>query len=618
MGVVLFLVLTGYLVTCSLQRRWKQSGSVNYLHFLGHRLARIWPPMAAAVLVTVTLCVAFNHVLLTKLKPDLVPSLLLCSNLASILRGASYFDNLGGTSPLTHLWYLGVDAQFCLVWPLVFTALQHVRSPRARRIATLVLAAASAVAMAVLYVPNADPTRVYYGPDTRAFAPLLGAWLAMGWPLGAPRPRRFFRLMPYPTPGRCATVGAVGLVGLLAIMLFVPATSTFLYGGGMLLAAICSVALIAGVLQAESPLARVLGCRPLAWLGGRAYGIYLWHFPLFQLVGATNGSTPIWVVLLAVVGSVALAEVSLRLIEQPIARGDVQAKLADLRSADADSQYYARRRATAPAAVAAALAVVAVVGCVAVPDATALPSDALNNTGVSAGQAANLTAGGNNVPAGGDTGGSAVIGSAANAPKTDATSQAPTASPDKPLILKASSDETSQNKYDPFIVADSVAGDASWYFERTCPNGYLDSYVGRQPFQALDVLRDYINQGVVGNVVVLTCFSNDGPYEDIYEDMVTACGDREVYLVNVHVPDRFQDDVNTSLEKVAQKHDNVHIIDWYSAVADHVDEWLYDDDEHLTPQGQPHYIDLINTSIHDDFVANGGSAEQGEESLRQE
>lgn len=111
MGVVLFLVLTGYLVTCSLQRRWKQSGSVNYLHFLGHRLARIWPPMAAAVLVTVTLCVAFNHVLLTKLKPDLVPSLLLCSNLASILRGASYFDNLGGTSPLTHLWYLGVDAQ---------------------------------------------------------------------------------------------------------------------------------------------------------------------------------------------------------------------------------------------------------------------------------------------------------------------------------------------------------------------------------------------------------------------------------------------------------------------------------------------------------------------------
>jgi hypothetical protein len=193
--------------------------------------------MAVMCVFTVALCVIFNHVLLTKLKPDLLPSLLLSNNIAAIVRGASYFDNLGGTSPLTHLWYLGLDIQFFVVWTALCTFLSPKgRSTRICRRLALGLALVSAILMAVFFNPNGDPTRVYYGPDTRAFAPLLGAWLGLAWPLGG-RPVRLtggpdeegFSLDRLPLD----ILGIVGLVGLIAIMVLVPKTSPVLFWGGI-------------------------------------------------------------------------------------------------------------------------------------------------------------------------------------------------------------------------------------------------------------------------------------------------------------------------------------------------------------------------------------------------
>jgi peptidoglycan/LPS O-acetylase OafA/YrhL len=600
MGVIVFLVLTGYLLTSSLVRTLVRGGAIGYRALWARRLRRIWPPMAICVFVTVAACVLFNHVLLTKLRPDFVPSLLLVSNLAAIARGASYFDHLGGTSPLTHLWYLGLDAQFCLVWPPVLALLWKLgarrRDAALPRRATFALALASAVAMAALFDPNGDPTRVYYGPDTRLFAPLVGAWLALLWPLGRRRPVGALGGSTLDL-GSLDIFGVVGLVGVVAVMVLSADTATFLYRGGMMIVALLSAALVASLLDPATLTSRLFSARPLVWLGRRSFGIYLWHFPLFQLLRVNNGDTPAWVVALAVVASVALAELSLRFVEEPLARGGLPRPAAPGRLAPAQA---------AALLAGAAVVAVAVVGAVVVPDETALPADALNNTGVSAGEAKDLTSEAQQAAGGGDDGGSA-DGSA---------SVAEGATPDDHLVLTASADEAGQNLHDPFVIADSVAGDASWYFDQHCPNGYLDSYVGRRPDQALDVLKGYVDQGVVGKVVVLCTFSNSPATTSTLDQLVQTCGDRIVYVVNVSIPESEEAQINSSLTALDEKYDNVHLIDWNSYVADHgadsAEPWLYADKEHLTPQGQPHYIDLITSAIAKDFVESaGGSAQVG-------
>ncbi|MGN0287954.1 MAG: acyltransferase family protein [Atopobiaceae bacterium] len=590
LGVVMFLVLTGYLVTSSLLRSIRQDGSVRLTRFWARRLARIWPPMALAILVTVVACMAANHILLTKLKPDLVPSLLFFSNIAAIVRGASYFDNLGGTSPLTHLWYLGLDAQFCLVWPLVVVLFSRVAKGRTvpRRV-TLGLTAASAIAMVALFVPNADPTRVYYGPDTRSFAPLLGAWLAYAWPLGT-RPRPILRKVPVPSAAQLSVLGVAGLCGLVAMMLLVPGTSTFLYRVGMVLAALCTVALIASLLDRRTVTTRVLASKPLVWLGQRAFGIYLWHFPLFQLVHATDAATPVWVVVLATAASVALAQLSLTFVERPIAQGWLRTRLQAVRADDPQRRKRALRSLAAPTAVAAALAVATVLGCNLIPDETALPTDALNNTGAGAATAVDLSA------------------QSSDSDSSDSADQQATT--DSGIILHASDDEKNANIRDPFIISDSVAGDTDWYFQTHCPDGYLDSYVGRQPQQGLEVLKGYLQQNVVGKIVVLAFFSNNISTNDVYEDLISSCGDREVYLVNVHIPQKEQTQINQILQNLADEHDNVHLIDWDAYVTGH-DDWLYADGTHLTPAGQPEYVDMITNAIRQDFQDKaGGTVEE--------
>lgn len=612
MGVVVFLVLTGYLVTSSLIRSFRRDGHVSLPRFWAKRFMRIWPPMAVAIVATVIACMIGNHILLTKLKPDLVPSLLFFSNIAAIVRGASYFDNLGGTSPLTHLWYLGLDAQFCLVWSLLVSLGAWLGLGRNRvvgRRITLALALASAIAMAVLFDPNGDPTRVYYGLDTRAFAPLMGAWLALAWPLGT-RPRPLWKGLGVPSRTELSIGGLVGLVGLVLIMMFAPATGAFIYRGGMFLASLCSALLIASLLNRKTITTRIFSWRPLVWLGKRSFGVYLWHFPLFQLVHATDATTPWWVVLLAALASLALAELSLRLIEKPLAAGWLEEQVTGLRSRNGSRRAHSQRVLGATGCTVVVLAVAVALGVNLIPDETAIPQDALNNTGAAANQAQDLSATSSETNS--SSADSSSEGQGENQDDNTTTSSSGT---DEGIFLYASEEETSANQRDPLIIADSVAGDTDWYFSKHCPNGFLDSYVGRTPTQGLEVLKGYLDQGVVGKIVVLACFSNNTATNDVYEELINDCGDRQVYLVNAHIPQAAKTQINANLKNLADEHDNVHLIDWDSYVSDHADEWLYADGTHLQPVAQPKYIDMITNAIRDDFVnfAGGTVKESTEE-----
>ncbi len=248
MGVVMFLVLTGYLVTGSLVRTFERKGSLGIAdigRFWLRRLKRLWPAMVAMVLLVALVCIVCNHVLLTKMRPDVAPALLGFLNWSYIAGGQSYFAQIGSPSPLTRLWYIGIDAQMCIVLPLAVALCLRLGVGRvALRRGLLAAALVSAVLMGVLYDPLDDPSRVYYGTDTRAFSVLVGAWLALVWPLGGiPSARPDLWVEPRRTPGADGSssalratplsqaVGFASLAALVSIMAFVPSSSPFFYYG---------------------------------------------------------------------------------------------------------------------------------------------------------------------------------------------------------------------------------------------------------------------------------------------------------------------------------------------------------------------------------------------------
>ena len=611
LGVVLFLVLSGYLVASSLERRL-QGGAASVLRgfFLG-RLRRIWPPMALMAVVVCAWCVLFDHVLLTKLRPDFLPSLLLANNLAAIARGASYFDAIGGVSPLLHLWYLGLDAQFCLLWGVVALAGSRLGvDARERSLAALALAGASALAMALLFDPSLDPTRVYYGPDTRLFAPLLGAALAGVWPLGEDAPRLGAKAGPRLSGilrGWKADLVSLAALGLLVLMMVRPkGDAPFHYRGGMLLAALASCLLVCAALQGKTLLSRALGRPGLLWLGSRSFSLYLWHFPLFQVLRGPldEGSVPC--LLLALAASLALAELSWRFVESGRLARQLSGSLAGMlrvrEGSNGESARDPSRRArpsarheghaprTLPLALVGALTLVCVLGLALVPDDELVPREAIVNTGAGASEAISLS------------GDERDTGQAASADERTDLSQIPTGE----IVLRSSYAEVRDGKLDPVMIGDSVPGDAHDEFDLYFPTGHIDSYVGRRPDQMAAVLNDYLAQGVVGNVVILEAFANSPVSDEELDSMIESCGERAVFLVTCHSSsDSASLRSNEALQRAAERHVNVQLIDWYGHSSGRED-WIYPDGIHLKPEGQEPYISLIANAVSRSFAERGG------------
>ena len=238
LGVTVFFVLSGYLITSLLLIEWDSTGTIDLPQFWLRRVKRLFPAIAFVIIVTAVLCTLFDHSLLTKLREDMWAALCWVTNWWYILRDVSYFDALGAPSPVTHFWSLAIEEQFYVVWPVVLILAHKFGVKRAHmRNATFVLALASALEMALLFNPDADPSRVYYGTDTRAFSLLIGAWLAFVWPsnqLGANNEIHLDRNV------RLAldAVGGIALIGLVAMMAGIEGTSAFMYRGGILLASI--------------------------------------------------------------------------------------------------------------------------------------------------------------------------------------------------------------------------------------------------------------------------------------------------------------------------------------------------------------------------------------------
>lgn len=576
LGVTVFFVLSGYLITGLLVTEWAQTKTIDLKNFWLRRIRRLVPAIVFVIVVVAALCALFNHELLTKMRPDIPPALFFFSNWWYIFHDLSYFEALGAPSPLNHFWSLAIEEQFYLVWPVVLLIAFKlgVKRPLLRR-GALVLAAISALAMALLYNPIADPSRVYYGTDTRAFSLLIGAWLAFRMPASRVRGRRATQLTPQ---GRLVVdgLGVVSFAGLIAMVALTDGFSPFLYWGGLVIASVLTMIVIAVIVQPQSRLGSLAAAKPLVWIGKRSYGMYLWHYPILLLMNPRNavGDPNYLYCLLQLAIIFALAAFSYKFVEDPIRKGALGAFVKNVRTGAIDLSTFARKRIV-PIACGCLLTVVALGGIAFVPATSAVEGiDEMMNA--SAKNRPSLIQQEKEI----DVSllpliGTRHVGDVIELPKPD------------PIVKKRN----------PVMIGDSVLVRAIPYFEETFPNGLIDAEVSRQLYVAQSVFDPYRDAGIVGDTVVFALGTNGVATDEQIDELIADVGnDRQIYFVNARAPQPWIEATNAALESAAARHENVHIIDWYSTSSGN-DSYFDGDGTHLTEEGAQVYIAMVKQAI---------------------
>lgn len=321
LGVVVFFVLSGYLITDLLIIQWVNTGQINLRNFWIRRARRLLPAQLLVLIVVALWMTLFNFSELASLWGDWLASLFYVTNWWFIFNDVGYFSNFGQPSPLLHYWSLAVEEQFYLFWPLLLLlGLRFVRNRKLLISFILIGALTSALGMAFLYQPGLmDTSRVYFGTDTRAFALLIGAALALCLPS-----QMFTRKIAENKTWRILLdiVGATGLAILFWMIWQTNQYEAFLYRGGMVLQCIAAASIIASAVHPSTWISRVLGCKLMSWFGVRSYGIYLWHYPILVLfLPISGGENAIGRIFVQITSILLIASISWRFIEQPIRYG---------------------------------------------------------------------------------------------------------------------------------------------------------------------------------------------------------------------------------------------------------------------------------------------------------
>lgn len=566
LGVDVFFVLSGYLITTLLLEERRADGFVDLGGFWRRRARRLLPPLLL-VLVAVALAtpVHFEDVA-GRVRGGLFAAVAQVPNWYEALAGRSYFEDLGRPSPLRHLWSLGVEAQFYLLWPVVAVVALHRGGTRALVRVTAVLAAASFLLLAVVHDPGGDPSRAYYGTDTRVGTLLVGALLALAWP-GTRLRRSISR--------RARTVvdagGGVALAGLLVLGVTLEGSSPTPYRGGLLVAAILAALVVAAAVHPASRLGAALSWRPLVWVGTRSYAIYLWHWPIFV---ATRPGLDVdvhgWALLVLRLGlTVALAEASTRLVAVGL-------------DASRHGGAAARRRLVLTPLV---LLLVAMGVAARAPQASAPVFSVTPTTALAAPP----------VPA-----------TAAVAPST--TSAVPvvpflppetTTVPPPPVTAPPGlTPRTTAVRV--MAVGESVLMAAAGDVQRALGDGVVvDADIARQPADVLHALEGRRGAGYLDGVLaVVVQLGSNGEVDGRALDRLAALvsGVPRVVAVTVHVDRPWAEPSNAALRDAAARYPWLRLADWHAAASQHP-EWLASDGVHPNREGARQYAALVAAAV---------------------
>lgn len=596
-GVTVFFVLSGFLITRSVVSALDK-GTFSYRRYLRRRFWRLFFPIIITIALSATLTYLFAPSLLLKVQSDCLPATLFVSNWFYIFRNVPYFAAAGLPSPLTHLWFLGVLAQFYVIWPLIVYLLLKVR--RAAPAITAVLILASAAAMAIFWMAGEDVTRAYYGLDTRAAELLVGAFLAFIYPqVSSQSPDSTDEAKT--GKGTALQVLAAGsLVALLVFTIWGSGEMPAMHLGGFLLAAMLSALIIRATAAAETVISKLLSNPVFNYLGSRSFALYLVHFPILLMLNpATRTVPPTWWQQLLQLLVVAVAgEVFYHLTEAPASLvSSLWKKPGEKKVAKLKAQSRLRKIQLTVFAVLSALSLV-VAGFLAFYPA--------NWGQIAKNRAVQLRP--------------ELAATAAPSPKPekqkakekdekDKTQEKAEEEPKgiKPVAKKVPNNlDTTGWQIDPatgacnadvLIIGDSVTDEATPAIKKVLPNAVVDGKTSRQIQRGPEVFARYKNQGIRPRVLVYALGSNGVLYGDrLVQNLIDTAEGRPMFLVTIRDPNPLQDINNEILNRLANNNPNVGIIDWWAASEGHR-EYLVDDGTHPTNAGAAVIANLYKQAL---------------------
>ncbi|QUG87042.1 acyltransferase family protein [Bacillus nitratireducens] len=562
LGVTVFFVLSGYLITDILAMEWKRNKRIDLKKFWLSRARRLLPAMFVMLVITLAWITIFHSSLLEKMRGDSLAALFYVSNWWYIYHKLSYFDNFNQLSPLNHFWSLAVEEQFYVVWPFIISlGLYHIKK-QSRMILLICLGAvASALAMAILYEPGADPSRIYYGTDTRAFSLLIGAALALIWPSN--------RLANKIIPKARLILDVVGGTALIIILLMFWKTNQydpFLYNGGMVLLSIATALLVANLAHPASRIAQILRFRPLRWIGIRSYGIYLWHYPILTLTTpkVNAGDFSLIRAILQFLLIIMIAQISWKHIEKPIRQGALR-----------NIQFKNLRLQNVALGVKLALICAVFVSSIAIF-------------------------------------GLSKVSKAKENPQLDKVEAVQTPPAKHPVAVRENPPQetpknqeeskevnSAQPKNSPTVTAigDSVMIDIAPYLKNTFPDIRIDAQIGRQLSKAIPVVEQLKNEGNLGNYVIIGLGTNGAFTTEQLVSLINLIGnERKMIFINTRVPRPWESIVNERLKATTSEYPNITLVDWYAASAGKGD-YFAPDGVHLTKVGAEAYAALVAKAV---------------------
>ena len=570
LGVDLFFVLSGYLISSLIIKEYRKTGSLNLYNFYIRRARRLLPAVYFMITAGLVVMVLFNEVLLRKSHLDAIFGYIYSSNWWYIFHKLDYFDSFGAQSPFKHLWSLAIEEQFYMIFPLLFLLVNRKKKSKDGTYklnknflyVVLGLILVSLIAHILLFDIN-NISRIYFGTDTRAFSLLVGVVGAILYPME--------RLHAKVTPQQNMLYSVVSLVSiatLITVMIYTSEYNTLLYRGGFLLVAILGLIVIISSGKQHTLMSRLLSFKPVVFIGKISYSLYLWHFPVLVLTTPVSeiGNPNIIFVVLRIILTFVLATASYMFVETPIRKLGFKNYINVIFKKLKKRPRKSRKIYAGVVGLVSILFLMGIFGKSVPFISTAFVKE------MEANKETQFVNNGNN----------------------------------KDNNQEKSSDSNKDNKEDKknsdkkyssvLVMGDSLTVDIGEKFQELYPGAVIDGKIGRQLYVAVEEAKSYSKYNNENSAVIFQLGTN-GPFtESQIEELVKEFDKADIYFVNIKVPRAWEKTVNTALKETQEKYSNVKLIDWYS-VANSTKDLFEPDRVHLNQEGIAEMVTLIEKNL---------------------